>query len=206
MICGFGIYDGEKGNTYHNNIFYRFWSSMIERCYSEKMLKRNPTYQGTIVCDQWKYYSNFEKWAKENYIEGFNLDKDIIAGDLKIYSPETCCFVPPLINSCILDKNTSNEYPIGVSYIKKNKDGYERPSPYRATISMYGKQVHLKTFKTPEEAHQCWQENKIKYLNELIVEYKNIVGQNVIDGLLRRIDILTFDFENKIITKSINKV
>lgn len=205
MICGFGIYDGEKGHAYNHNIFYKFWSSMIERCYSESMLKRNPTYRGTVVCEEWRYFSNFLIWAEENYIEGYNLDKDIISGDKKLYSPETCCFVPRVINSCILDKITQNEFPIGVSYMKKDKNGYERPKPFRASMSIYGKQTHLSTFSTPEEAHLCWQINKMNYLTDLTEKF-SFLDIKILNGLHRRITILKDDIKNNCITKTINKV
>lgn len=60
--------------------------------------KNKPTYEGCTVCDEWLYFSNFKKWFDENYIEGFQLDKDIIIRGNKVYSPQTCCFVPKEIN------------------------------------------------------------------------------------------------------------
>lgn len=204
MICGFGIYDGEKGKASNKNIIYKFWSSMVERCYSEKMQKKNPTYIGITVCDDWKRYSNFEKWANKHYISGYELDKDIITINSKIYSPETCSFVPSIVNSCILDKETDTMYPIGVSFMKE-RNGYLRPKPYRATISCYGKVKHLGSFSTQEEAHLCWQQAKCEYIIDLIKIYKNL-DSNVIAGLQRRIDILKNDINLKAITYSINKV
>ena len=46
------------------------------------------------VCEEWKHFSNFKKWFDENYIEGFDIDKDILIKGNKVYSPEACSFVP----------------------------------------------------------------------------------------------------------------
>ena len=35
----------------------------------------------------------FSKWYEENYIEGFQLDKDIITKGNRVYGPTTCKFV-----------------------------------------------------------------------------------------------------------------
>lgn len=204
MICGFGIYDGEKGKAYNSNVIYKLWSSMIERCYSEKMQKNNPTYIGTKVCDEWKYYSNFENWAKDRYIDGYYLDKDIALGDMKLYSPDTCSFVPAVINSCILDKTTNNQFPLGVSKIN-SPNGYIRPKSYKASMSYYGKATYIKACETPEEAHLCWQNAKIKYLKELVVKFTDLENK-VINGINRRILLLENDVKHNRITLTINKV
>ena len=49
-----------------------------------------------------------------------HLDKDILIKGNKIYSPQTCCFVPENLNS-LITKNDSirNNLPIGVSWDKK---------------------------------------------------------------------------------------
>lgn len=204
MICGFGIYDGDVGGAYNSNVIYKFWASMIERCYSKKMLINNPSYIGTTVCEEWKYYSNFESWASEKYIYGYQLDKDIILSNSKIYSPDTCSFVPAIINSCILDKKTNTKYPIGVSKIT-SANGYIRPKSFKSSISLYGKPTYLKAFETVEEAHLCWQKAKVSYINEIIEKY-NFLDDKILNGLQRRVDILTEDIKHNRITLTINKV
>lgn len=52
---------------------------------------------------------SFKKWFDENYIKGYELDKDILIKGNRIYSPDTCCFVPSFINRLYTSsKNTSN--------------------------------------------------------------------------------------------------
>jgi hypothetical protein len=72
---------------------YGTWIGMLRRCYSEKSLIRRPTYKNVSVCEKWLNFQNFAQWFEENYIEGLDLDKDLLSGNNKIYSPETCCFL-----------------------------------------------------------------------------------------------------------------
>lgn len=74
---------------------YTIWISMLNRCYSEKCQKRQPTYIGCKVCEEWHNYQNFAKWFNENHPKdgkAYQLDKDII-GNGKEYSPDNCVFV-----------------------------------------------------------------------------------------------------------------
>ena len=86
--------------------------------------------------------------------------------DNKIYSRETCIFVPQRINSLFVknDKNRG-ENPIGV---------YPRQSGnYRAYCNDgYGKQIPLGTYKTEEEAFQAYKEYKEKLIKEVIDSYE----------------------------------
>ena len=99
-ICGVGINDLEysiKENR-RDPKFYRLWKSILQRGYCEAIKKQFPTYRNCSVCEDWHYLSIFKKWFDENYVEGWQLDKDILVQGNKLYSPETCCFVPKEIN------------------------------------------------------------------------------------------------------------
>ena len=91
---------------------YSVWHSMLQRCYDDKYHIKHPTYEGCTVCDEWLYFSNFKKWFDENYIEGTQLDKDIFSKN-KVYSPETCCFVPREINVLMSQIERFNNGVIG---------------------------------------------------------------------------------------------
>lgn len=78
---------------------YRAWSGMMHRCYSEKTQKRQPTYKCCSVDPRWHNFQVFAKWFELNYVDGFQLDKDIKVKGNKIYSPETCIFVSAKENS-----------------------------------------------------------------------------------------------------------
>lgn len=72
---------------------YTAWHNMLKRCYSEKHLKKHPSYIGCSVCVEWHNFQVFAHWFEANYIDGTELDKDIILDGNKVYSPETCLFV-----------------------------------------------------------------------------------------------------------------
>ena len=59
---------------------YRAWNGMLERCYYQKSLKARPTYIGCEVCDEWLNFQVFAEWHERNYVEGYQLDKDVLSG------------------------------------------------------------------------------------------------------------------------------
>ena len=121
-IYGFGIIgseemmnDGKKLKSYNH------WSYMIRRCYSDEFNSKHVSYKGCTVCKEWQYYSNFKQWFNKNYYEineeKMCIDKDILIKRNKIYSPETCIFVPNNINVLFVKRILlRGDYPIGVHY------------------------------------------------------------------------------------------
>lgn len=180
-VCGVGINDmdiscGEVSDSSISRI-YGIWHSMIGRCYS-KNNKNRVSYIGCSVCEEWLYFSNFYIWYKENYIEGYALDKDILFKGNKLYSPNTCCFVPQYINSLLVcGKSRRGSYPIGVS--KKGKY-------FRATIRKDGLYVHLGTFKTEQEAFLAYKSAKESYIRDVAKDYysNGRISENVYKALL----------------------
>lgn len=86
---------------------YILWMSMINRCYNESQLKNSPAYRKCSVCDRWLVYANFlEDLPKiPNYNiwmnrSDYELDKDMLQQDkeFRVYSPETCAFIPYDVN------------------------------------------------------------------------------------------------------------
>ena len=69
------------------------------------------SYKGVEVCEEWYNFQNFAEWcetqkflnAKDVKGKSYQLDKDILVKGNKIYSPDTCCFVPPEINSLFIN-------------------------------------------------------------------------------------------------------
>ena len=160
---------------------YNTWHDMLKRCYSEKLHKKEPAYIGCSVCDEWKYFSNFKDWFDSNYVEGYALDKDILVKGNKVYSPETCCFVPKGLNSLLTNrKNHRGKYPLGVS-----KASYS--DNYEAAVYKNGKRVHIGTFKTIEEAFNAYKVAKEAYIKEDATKYYNDgkIAKNVYEALMR---------------------
>jgi hypothetical protein len=98
-----------KGNR---TASYSRWIDMLRRCYSEKFIANNKSYTNCKVCDEWHSFQVFSDWFYENYKYGCDLDKDILSGENKIYSPVTCCFVSPEVNSLYARGCMDKEYCI----------------------------------------------------------------------------------------------
>lgn len=147
---------------------YIVWLSMLDRCYNEKTHIKYPTYKDCTVCEEWKRFSSFKEWFDEHYREGWHLDKDILVKGNKIYSPETCCFVPFAINKLFTKSKASRgEYPIGVSYHRKKYDAClntKNGAKNRRTIG---------SFNTPEEAFQAYKNAKEKWIKEIADRWKD---------------------------------
>lgn len=135
---------------------YLCWSDMFKRCYNENWIEKHPTYVETEVCDEWLKFSNFLKWHQENYVEGWHLDKDLL-GDGKIYSPETCCFIPAYINKFLTKRGS------GVS---------KRGGVFIARISTGDDKTRIdKRFKTETEARNFYTKKKLERALTLADEY-----------------------------------
>ena len=171
-----------RGNN-RNKISYWYWNAMISRCHDNYLLEKEPSYKQCTICEEWKEYSSFDKWFNENYYEIENekmeLDKDILFKGNKIYSPETCIFVPKNINLLFIKSDAKRgEYPIGVNYNK-------RSGKFRARCGEYGKRVNLGTFDTPEEAFNAYKNEKERYIKEVADLYKDRIPQKLYEALYK---------------------
>ena len=164
---------------------YDCWKSMLMRCYSAKFQEKNPTYIDCRVCDEWLYYTNFKKWYDENYYEIDNktsqIDKDVLIKGNKVYSPDTCIFVPQFINALFIKcQNSRGELPIGVWYNKTNKK-------YQASLSVFkdGKKTRkqLGYFTTSDEAFEVYKQAKEEYIKEVADEYKDKIPAKLYEAM-----------------------
>ena len=172
LICGVGIND-YKGTIKHDGVHiqsYITWHGMLQRCYKEGELARRPSYEDCYVCEEWKLFSNFKRWFDDpnnGYMEGYQLDKDIIVKGNKLYSPSTCCFVPQEINTLFIKSNaTRGDTPVGVSK-KTGVNGIK----YIAGLNTVEKRGYLGAFDTPEEAFNAYKQAKEKHIQEVALEY-----------------------------------
>lgn len=70
--------------------------------------------------ENFKHYTYFQDWCSKQVgfnVEGFALDKDTLVKGNKVYSEDTCCFVPQEINSLMTKANARRgTYIIGVNF------------------------------------------------------------------------------------------
>jgi hypothetical protein len=140
--------------------YHRVWEKMLERAYSPAYHARNPTYIGVTVCEKWHSFMAFRAWMERQAWQGKHLDKDIIVPGNKVYSPDTCVFVPPAINTLLIDSAASRgEWPIGVCWNKLSKK-------FLARVSIAGRDKHLGYFTCPHEAHMAWRKAKVRLIRD----------------------------------------
>ena len=105
--------------------YYDTWQKMFQRCYCPKYHQKKPTYINCSVSKEWIYLSNFREWFNENYVEGCQLDKDLLFPGNKVYGPDTCLFIPGNVNNLFVFRNSRRgKYPLGI-YYKKCADSFE---------------------------------------------------------------------------------
>lgn len=157
---------------------YSKWNNILHRCYDKNYKENNPTYKDVTVCEEWHNFQVFAQWFEDSYIEGFQLDKDILSKSTKIYSPETCCFVPIEINSLFKKFNSGvNSLPRGISYDKIN-------NKYKVSVSKSGKTITKGRYSTVEEAVNIYKIEKETEIKRVANKYKYQITQQVYQALI----------------------
>lgn len=179
FINGVGYIGIGKYSIIENFLAYTSWKNMLQRCYNKQFISKHPTYVDCSVDERWHCFQDFAEWHEENwkdYMEGWSLDKDVLVKWNKIYSPETCCFIPHEINTQLRKKTlNSDSLPIGVS---RNKKGFH------AKCYINGIRKGLGTYKTPEEAFQAYKTAKESYIKEVAEKWKSQITEKVYNVLI----------------------
>ena len=166
-----GILNVAKKDMLCNDDCSVVWRGIIMRCYSKAHHEKHPSYIGCTVCDEWLTFSNFKKWYQEHYIEGFDIDKDILVKGNKVYSPQTCCFVPKEINVLFQrEKERPNNLPQGVTKLHRR---------YRACF----RDKMVGSFFTMEEANKAYINAKEDWIKTLADKYKDQLENRTYEAL-----------------------
>lgn len=166
------------------------YTKMLERCKEGGREQRlHPSYVGTT--NGFRDFQEFVEWSmsqygynvKEPYKDKerlYNLEKDILGKDQKIYSPETCLFVPIEVNNfLVLRAAGRGEYPIGVNI---NQYG----TKFESYCCIAGKKTWLGAYKHHMDAHAAWQKAKVAYGRSLCDKYKE--HAKMVEGLSAWLD------------------
>ena len=196
------VKNGQVKNPYHKSVYgvgfigegeykskingiitkvYTLWKHVLRRCYLSEVDIKTYSYKDVTICEEWHNFQNFAEWIDKNYnskvMEGWQLDKDILVKGNKIYSPETCAFVPQEINILFTKRyNSRGVYPIGVCF-------HTAHNKFSAIISKNGKQKHLGYYKTPEEAFQAYKSAKEKHIKEVADKWRGQITEEVYQAM-----------------------
>lgn len=156
---------------------YVLWHSILRRSYSEVYHKSKPSYKDVRVSEDWKRLSNFMKDIEKlpNFdmalSNNWEIDKDVLSNGEKVYSKETCCFLPREIN-ILFTRESTKGLKTGVSYNK-------RLCKFVASINIGKGSGHIGVYKTEKSAHTAYCKEKQKHLDSLILKYGDKLPENV---------------------------
>ena len=183
-VQGVGYMGVGKFNSKHPS--YKFWVRMFRRVYDQNYQQKCPTYKDVTICKEWLNFQNFAGWCetqeffnvKDESDKPYQLDKDILVKGNKIYSPETCCFVPQKLNTILLTgKAKRGDCPIGVTYSKRDK-------VYKAILSFSGKVVNLCQSKDANKAFEAYKTAKESHIKLMANLWKGRVDDKVYEALM----------------------
>jgi len=99
---------GECGRKTHGKTktpLHTKWMGMNRRCSKSY---NNPAYEKIFICDEWKDYKNFEKWAfKNGYEKHLTIDR---IDSSKNYEPNNCQFITLSENSRKIKHHWSEKF------------------------------------------------------------------------------------------------
>ena len=187
-VYGIGVL-GTKYPSKINGVLtkeYDLWKSMLRRCYSNNFQKKRPTYIGCEVSDNFKSYEYFYEWchsqigfSNDGNGNPFHLDKDLLVKGNKVYSEDSCIFLPAEINTVLVKCTASRgDHLIGVYWNKTNK-------AFRAMVSKNkGKSEHLGLFNTELEAFNAYKTAKEIYIKELANKWEGKIDDRAYEALM----------------------
>ena len=178
LKLGVGYMGIGEYNCIKNKNIYKKWYNMLNRSYDNHV--SFTSYIECSVTEEWHNFQVFAEWYEKNYnheiMQGWHLDKDILIKGNKVYSSETCCFVPQKINCLFIKSNKSRgSLPIGVTYNKNRK-------VYCSRLRKDSKFV-VKYHKTVEEAFYAYKQAKEEYIKEVADKYKDQITSKVYKAL-----------------------
>lgn len=173
-----GIYNTSCGDNRPTECYSR-WRGIVNRCFSPK---RRESYKECLLSEDWSDFQDFAEWYHTNPYQrvDYDIDKDLLIINNKIYGPDTCVFLPKVINTnlIIIKNNVEFDYP----FIKRHPYTDNRFMP---SLKCKELGIGYKTYKTQEEAFQAAmlaKEHKIKLLAE---DYKDSIDPRAYLALMR---------------------
>ena len=171
LICGVGINDSSIPTHYFTNegrrlvdVAYDIWRSMIRRCYHPEFKD-----DGYTMSEQWYSRSEFLQWLDKQDYKDKVLDCSLLKIGGKVYSPETCCFVPRGITALVRPKYTDNFKSVGVLISKSGKK-------YRAMgyADSKGAPSYFGMYDTYAEAFKAHALTKAEHIREKALELEDL--------------------------------
>lgn len=179
LVAGVGYNDGTYPSVKVKE--HALWRSMLARCYKEENLIKKPAYRGCSVSENFKNYTYFYEWCNKQIgfnTKGWSLDKDLLFKGNKLYSEDTCVFVPMEINNVIVKADSlRGDYPIGVFYDKERQK-------FQTRMWVNNKPKFLGRYETVDEAFQTYKTNKEKHIKGMAETWKDVIDFRAYEALV----------------------
>ena len=180
LVYGVGINSKEYPSWVNGKTTkeYRLWGDLLKRCYCPKYQEKQPTYKGCSISENFKSYSYFCEWC-QNQIgfnqKGFQIDKDLILKGNKVYSEDTCLFLPRELNSLLITcKAVRGTLPLGVC----THQGRLMVKCHTSTSR------HIGYFNTVGEAFQAYKEVKEAFIKAQAEKWKAFIDPRAYEALM----------------------
>lgn len=156
------------------------WKGLLERSYCPKLLLKRPTYLEVHADESWHNFQTFSSWCQtqKGFInKGWELDKDLLVKGNKVYSPNTCVFLPSEINVAIstVKSTRKGDLPVGVTNSEQGRG-------YRAYCSDKGKTLSKRSTSV-EECFDWYKNTKENIIKSLADEYSHLLDVNAYEAL-----------------------
>ena len=113
------------------------------------------------------------------FMSGVISRQDLLVKGNKIYSENTCVFIPPEINSVLIKSDKiRGKHPIGVYWCNTKKVFVAQVSKNK------GKSEHLGLFKTELEAFNAYKEAKESFIKEQAEKWKGKIDNRAYNALM----------------------
>lgn len=159
-----------RGSKKINSPAYEVWLGKLKNCYGNTT--RNHLYQDVEFCAEWLCFQNFAKWFYEQvkiYGKGGYVDKDLLFLGNREYSPYTCAYVPPAVNS--LFSGASGNIS-GVHWCNTQNKWVAQIQRGELTAQGSKKQSYLGRFDSKESADAVYYEAKLAHVKLVALKYQ----------------------------------
>lgn len=159
-----------KNGRLINSPAYEVWCSKLKNCYGKS--KSSHLYSDVEFCKEWLCFQNFAEWfyqQVDRYGKGGNVDKDLLFLGNREYSPHTCVYVPPAVNS--LFTGTSGNIS-GVHWCNTQEKWVAQIQRGELTTRGKKKQSYLGRFNSKDQADTAYYEAKLAHVKEVALKYQ----------------------------------
>jgi hypothetical protein len=178
-VAGKGIFGDAEVDV--KSQVYTSWAGMLKRCYTfyDDKPRARINYEGCEVREDFLYLPDYMAWYEKQIVQPkWHLDKDLLVPGNKIYSPDTCVFLPRALNTFLTVRgNERGPYPIGVTY-------HERLGKYEACCNRDGKSVYLGLYLNPEDAFEAYKKEKESYAKDLAKRWEGVIDSRACEALM----------------------